>query len=104
MGSNKNRICVWSPQNVTDYRDFGWIPKCSDHEHMGRTEASACCQELLYTTRNIKTGKAEFFYEAKWVDSRRNSKVQAIVFFDPREWSIKKSGLYDVHQLVPVGG
>jgi len=67
-------------------------------------DARELTANLLYT-KTVGEGIAAHlthFYEFDWVRPVAGDKISAIFQPDARRWVIRKSGGYDVHQLVRI--
>jgi hypothetical protein len=104
MGSVKNRVCVLTSSEVADYLSTGIRPLCTYHEHLSKQDALVLTRQLLYT-ETLPGGTVRSHFEFIWVRRTVDGivpdlKFQAITCIDRRRWTIRKSGGYDVHQLV----
>jgi hypothetical protein len=98
MGSQNSRVCIWSHYDFEQYQKTNLLPNCDHHDHCSRTEADELTRVLLY--RAFISGTWKYFFEASWVDNRFR---RTIMINDPRSWTVRRSGGYDVRQLAHIG-
>jgi len=109
MGSHKNRFCIYSGEDASEYTKTGARPNCLAHEHVSKDVALELMSTLLYT-QNMPNGSVKSFFEYDRIlrtqlDSNHRP-INAIVCTDCRTWAIRRSGGFsgmEVHQLVRVG-
>lgn len=95
-----NRVCVLSQMDAEIFTRTSIRPPCYDHEHVSFRKARELTSNQLFEV-SLPNGKTRRVYE--WVhvkDAEGRTIKDAIMLSDVRHWTIRKSGGFDVHQLV----